>query len=79
MSITVTNISNKITQIGKTPEIDIHRDNLCVIVLSGQGESLAIVTPYQQCILSKKKRKENTSQFGSNIGTNRRCSQPQKI
>ena len=38
-SIPRTNLSNKSTRIEKTSEIDIHRDNLSVSVLSGQAES----------------------------------------
>ena len=52
-SITRTNISNKSTRIEKPPEINIHRDNLGVSVLSGQGESLSSVSPDILCITRK--------------------------
>ena len=54
----VTNWSNKSTQIEKISEINIHRDNLSVFVLSGQGESLASVTPDQIYIPRKNKREK---------------------
>ena len=49
-SIPRTNLSNKSTRIEKPSEIDIHRDNLSVSVLSGQAESLSIASPYILCI-----------------------------
>ena len=58
MSTPRTDLSNKSTQIENTSEIDICRYNLSVSVLSGQGESLASVTPYQQRITRNNKRKE---------------------
>ena len=53
-----TNVYHKSTRIGKTSEIDIHKDNLCVSVLSGQGESLSSVSPDILRIPSKNKRKK---------------------
>ena len=58
--IPVTNISNKMIQIEKPSEINIHRDNLSVSVLSGQGEILASVTPDQICIPRKIKWNKTT-------------------
>ena len=52
-SIPVTNISNKSNQIENPSEIDIHRENWSVSVLSVQGESLSSVTPDQPCITWK--------------------------
>ena len=57
-SIQVTNISNKSTQIEKSSEIDIQRDNLSVSVINGQGESLAGVIQDQICIPHRNKRKK---------------------
>ena len=45
-----TNLSNKSTKIGKTPEINIQGEILSVSVLSVKGESLASVTPDNICI-----------------------------
>ena len=58
--IPVTNISNKMIQIEKPSEINIHRDNLSVSVLSGQGEILASVTPDQISIPRKIKWNKTT-------------------
>ena len=55
-SIPRTNLSNKSTRIEKPSEIDIHRDNLSVSVLSGHGEILSSVTPDQQNIPRKNKK-----------------------
>ena len=42
----------------KPSEIDIHRDNLSISVLSGQGKSLSSVSPDIICIPCKNKRKK---------------------
>ena len=53
-----TNLSNKSTKIENPSEIDMHRDNLIVSVLSGQGESLSSATPDNLRIPRKNKGKK---------------------
>ena len=49
---------NKITRIDKPSEIHIHKDNLSIYILSGQGESLSSVTSDTLPIPRKNKRNE---------------------
>ena len=58
MTIPRTNLSNKSTRIENPSEIDIHKENLSVSVLSGHGESLSSVTPDILHIPRKNKRKK---------------------
>ena len=55
-----TNLSNKSTRIENPSEIDIHRDNLILSVLSGHGENLSSVTPDTLRITCKNKRKKTS-------------------
>ena len=55
-SIPRSNYYYKINRIEKPSEIYIHKDNLSVSGLYGQGESLSIVTPDNPCIPRKNKR-----------------------
>ena len=55
-----TNLSNKSARIEKPSEIDIHRENLGVSVLSGHGKHLSSVTPDIISIPHKNKRKKTT-------------------
>ena len=52
-----TKYSNKSSKIEKHSEMHIHKDNLSVSVLSGQGEILSSVTPDIIRILLKSKSK----------------------
>ena len=71
------NLSNEISHIEKTSEINIDRDNKNVYDLSRKEESLESVTLYQKHIPLKKK-KENTRQFGYKKRPYWRYNQPQK-
>ena len=57
-SIPISNYSNKSTRIEKPSKIYIHKDNLSVSVLYGQGESLSSETPDNLRIPRKNKRKK---------------------
>ena len=57
-SIPRTNLSNKSTRIENPSEIDIHRDDLSVSVLSGQGEFFSSVSTDILRIPRKDKRKK---------------------
>ena len=57
-SIPINNLSNKSIRIEKPYEIDIHRDNLSIYVLSGHGKSLSSATLDILCIYRKNKRKK---------------------
>ena len=59
-SISITNLSGKITKILKTSNIDIRNDNFGISILSGHIESLSSVTPTQQRISRKNKRNKNS-------------------
>ena len=56
----MTSLSEISTKIEKPSEIDIRNDNLSVYVLSGHRESLSSVTPDQQNIPCKNKRKKTS-------------------
>ena len=53
-------LSQKITRIEKTSEIDISNDDLSISVLSVHRESLSNVTPYQQHIPRNNKIKKTS-------------------
>ena len=59
-SISRTSLSNKSTKIEKPSEIDIWNDDLSIYVLSVHGESLSSVTPDQQQIPCKNKKKKTS-------------------
>ena len=58
ISIPVTNISNKRTQLEKNLRNIYSQDNLGISVLYGQGESLESLTTYKQRITCNNKRKK---------------------
>ena len=58
MSIPRSNNNNKSIRIEKPSEIDIHKENLNVSGLTGQGEIVSSKTPDTLCIPHKNKRKK---------------------
>ena len=62
-SIPRSNYYNKSTRIDKPSEIDIHKENLSVSVLSGQGEILSSVTSDIIFIPRNNKRKKNAGTY----------------